>query len=470
MPGRLPGGNQAGTIIFPGVPKHFDVEGAAKFLRNSPVYVTKYAKLIQKRYPEAFKKAGYRFDGNNLQLQTGKTASGAGRFAQRWPIYETVTAYKPEEVKQTASAGGWKPQKPKPSAPAASGRQPAGSGGGSGGVDMTTLAGDSPVIDLSGLDKLNPMVGKYLDPNLAKGGAKLLDMGAADAMAGLQFDPQIQDLRVAQAQAPRDTAQQRRDVGGWYQQVLDSLRTAAGRDTAIQAAGVDSVGEATRAIVSSLGGEANQGSALVGASGQDAVGTLTALGAAQDQYNADLAPLLQSEKAGALSRVEAAGSARLHDLAVKLAQAKGQRGQAEAQGQLQIQQANNGILDSRNKTLIDILGANNALGQQRYSNAFGQETARISAGVSGAKIISDILDAAKPASGASRTYTYAKAPSATKGDWLAQLDQVAQRYAKDPAKAFVAMRNVTNGYGWSVKNPAVMAGLRQIATKYGINF
>lgn len=460
--------NQGSGFRLPGVPKVFpDRESLAKFLRFSPKYVMKHPYLIAKQYPGAFKAAGYtvkaKMDGTMTVYQGGSGLPGVGPHGgpRTEPVKIGTFKLDPKTGRPPgAPAPGTAPKPPTvgtdpTTAPA---------------VDTTagTPSLDAPVIDLSGLDALNPNVGKILSTKLAQGGAKLLGMGAADQIAGLQFDPQIQDLAAQQLQAPRDTAQQKRDVGGWYQQVLDSLRVAGGRDKAAQQAGVDSVGEATKAIVSSLGGEANQGSALVGASGADAVGTLAALGTAQDQYNADLAPLLQSEKAGALSRVEAAGTSRLHDLALKLAQAKGQRGQAEGAARLQIQGENNQILDNRNKTLIDILNANNGLAQQRYSNAFGQETARISAGVSGAKIISDILKSGK--SGTSRTYTYAKAPSATKGDWLAQLDSVAQKFAKDPAKAFIAMRNITNGYGWSVKNPAVMAGLRQVASKYGINF
>ncbi|MCZ2109506.1 MAG: hypothetical protein LC118_08055 [Dehalococcoidia bacterium] len=433
----------SGAIHFPGVPRPFATpEQAAAFLRHSPKYVAKHARLIAQRAPGAFAKAGYTIKGDTLYHEGPRTVRGPGG----GPVQRGAT--KPRTTPAPTPAPG---------------------SGQTTGVDATTTGIDAPVIDLSGLDSLNPNVGQLLSTKLAKGGAKLFRMGAADQIAGLQFDPQIQDLAAQQLQAPRDTAQQKKDVGGWYQQVLNSLRTAGKRDTAATKAGVDSIGEATKAIVGSLGGEANQGSALVGASGADAVGTLAALGAVQDQYNADLAPLLQSEKAGALSRVEAAGTSRLHDLALKLAQAKGQRGQAKGAARLQIQGENNQILDNRNKTLIDILNANNGLAQQRYSNAFGQETARISAGVSGAKIVSDILQASKP-SGASRTYTYAKAPSATKGDWLAQLDSAAQKWSKDPAKAFIAMRNITNGYGWSVKNPAVMAGLKQVASKYGINF
>lgn len=392
-----------GTYQLRGVPKVFRSRASAvQFLRNSPGYVVKQYDYLRKNYKGLLLDAGISKTSQGLtRTKTNPWREGRGRLKSpydRWSdadLREGSTLWgvpKPPGTAAVEPKSAPKPKKAPVNKPPKAPRAPAGSTAGAG--DAGAGLDGAPVVDISGLLKLNPNTSKLLSTSLAGGGAKLFDLSQAGKLAGLQYDAQIQDLATEEVQAPRDTAQQKRDVGAWYGQVLDSLRTAAGRDTAAQKAGVQSVRDATAAIVGSLGGEANQGSALVGAAGADSVGTLSALGTAQDQYNADLDPLLKSERAGALSGVAAAGTARLHDLAVKLAQARGQRGQAEAANRLQLQEQNNNILDNRLKTRLGIVESNNAARQQNFGNAFGIEGSKISAAISGAEILSDALKSA----------------------------------------------------------------------------
>jgi hypothetical protein len=222
------------------------------------------------------------------------------------------------------------------------------------------------MLSTAGLDGLNPNVGQRIDPAMA------------DKLAGLQYDGQIHDEGVLGERQKRDAAQSLGDIGNWYGQALKSQTAAAGRDTAISQAGQKSVGDAVANIVASLGGSANQGSGLVGAAGADSVGTLAALGANEDQYNADLAPLLKTEQAGSLSRQSAKNTSDAQDIAQKIVDLKGQRGQTKAEQLMNIINANNGLDQSRFGNAVSleqaknqVHGANNDLSQTRFGNTMG---------------------------------------------------------------------------------------------------
>ncbi len=332
-----------------------------------------------------------------------------------------------------------------------------------------------PAIDLSGL-ALDPAVNRILPIALAQGGARLLPRGTADDIAGLQYDPIIQDLLVERARAPRDTRQAIGDIGNWYDQVLGSQRTAATRDAAIGRAAKASIGDATEDIVSALGGRANAGSALVGAAGADAVGTLSALGVAQDQYNQDIAPLLRAEGAAARERERSAGTSRLHDLALKIAQAKGQRGQAEGAAGLQIQEANNRILDTRLGRELEIRQANNASRQANFGNRFGLGTAQITAAINGINAITKAVTADTKAAAAgkgkrsSKFVPYRRASDSTKTAAGQDIIGLIEGQKLTPEQALAAASKViVNGYGWSMQNPGVQGLVRAAIRAAGFN-
>jgi hypothetical protein len=240
--------------------------------------------------------------------------------------------------------------------------------GANGTVDLGT-PGLSPATQ-SLISEALAKVGKNIPTSLAQFGAQI-DPATADAIAGEQFDPQIREAQLALARDPLQALQDTKDIKSWYGQAIDALNTAAGRDSAASKAGVNSIGDAASAIVASLGGSANPGAAEAGAAGDNAANTLAAMGTAQDQYNADLAPLLENEKASQMVNQSNKDRAQEQADRVALENLQGQRGQAKTAAADQIRSENNSLAQARAQMLAGILGDNNSLAQQRLSNVLG---------------------------------------------------------------------------------------------------
>jgi hypothetical protein len=221
-------------------------------------------------------------------------------------------------------------------------------------------------VDLRGLGSIAQGLGTQPIP--AALAAKL-----ANETAGAQYDPQIHDLQTELARDPVQAKQNQADIGNWYGQVASARKTAAGRDTAISGAGISSMKDALAAIESSLGGSANAGTGDVANAGENAIGTLTALGANQDQYNADLAPLLALESASAKAKQSAADTLAEQNHQQSLQDAQGARGQLYGQ-----------TLDTNT---MNITNANNALAQQGFSNKLAIQQAAEAAQLSGLKAL-----------------------------------------------------------------------------------
>lgn len=320
-----------------------------------------------------------------------------------------------------------------------------------GGVPQSNPHDSVGTFDPSGLGAAADSVGSVpLDEALAKSGAQLIKdpQKLADALAGLQYDGELRDLNHAKDVNVRQTAQDLHDIGSWYDQALASRKTAATRDTAATAAGSQSVKDADAAIIASLGGDANGGATTIGDAAQASQGTLAAVGAAQDMFNADIQPIVTQERAGQLSAERAAGTKRNSDLATQIADVTGQRGGTVASRLFDIQQMNNSIRDNQLGRLLDIKNANNQLAQQNFNNTLAIQQANLAALATGAKLAAS---GAKPAKG-----SFAGTPASVKA-------QIAQRIftdlqasgAKTPqaAQAIVAAR--LRGAGWDLTNPAV---------------
>lgn len=381
------GTSESQNFKFPGIDRVFrGRDAAAKFLRGQPKYVAKHGYLLKSQFPGAFKQAGYRVkaDGISGKIQvlrsgtyeyktrTGETRTGTPSWT---PVGSFQLDPKTKKPFPTAKPKSTPTATPTPTPQVTPTVAP---------VDPTAPG----VFDTSGFDALNPATAALVDVNsfMQKNAPKQYGAGVAEAQSGLQFDGQLNELRRQQAQAPLDQGQQQKDVGSWYKQVLDSLRTASGRDDTATADAVGSVGDATASIVGALGGEANQGSALVGAAGASAAGTIQAMGHAQDQYNSDMQPLIQLEAAGARSRVAAQGSARSADLAQQLAITLGQKGQSRVTNQFAVDQANNAIISSNLGTRAGLMDQNNKSRQTNFGNAFGVEQAKGAARISGLQL------------------------------------------------------------------------------------
>lgn len=205
----------------------------------------------------------------------------------------------------------------------------------------------------------------------------------AQAMANEQFQPQVNDAQLQVNRDPRQSAQNEADVANWYKQALDAQAKAGQQDQAATQAGVHATDAATQALVQSLGGGANQGSGEVAAAGQNASGTLQALGQAQSNLDSELAPILQAQAAQQRTDQHNIDQTKLENDQQVLRDLQGQRGNAETSAQMQLQSANNSLDQARNQALMGILQYNNSLGQQKFQNELGLTDAQIAAAMNG---------------------------------------------------------------------------------------
>lgn len=225
-------------------------------------------------------------------------------------------------------------------------------------LDLRTLAGLTTVANSLGSD------------------VPLIPTSLADKLAGLAHDTQIHDLGVQAQRQGADAGQSLEDIHHWYDQVGAARGTAATRDHAISDAGQQSVRDAVAGIVSSLGGSANQGSGQVGAAGAEQAGLLAALGSNEDQYNADLKPLLAGESAGALTRQQATNTKSAQDIQQQILDQQGARGQDKANAVLQILGEN-----------ATRRGSNNQLAQNRFQDNLAVQQAQEAAMLDGYKLL-----------------------------------------------------------------------------------
>ncbi len=177
---------------------------------------------------------------------------------------------------------------------------------------------------------------------------KLIPAAMSGKIAGLTFDPQIREALLQQERGKRDTAQAQADIGNWFGQASASQAIAAQRDTAAAGAGRTSVANELNSVLQSLGG--SRGAGVVGASGLADLTELAAQGTSQEQYNADLAPIIKGQEAGQHSRQQALASQAAEKLGSQLIDLRGQKGQATA------------------AALADILTRNNAARQANFGN------------------------------------------------------------------------------------------------------
>jgi hypothetical protein len=306
--------------------------------------------------------------------------------------------------------------------------------------DPGTLAADSKTLGSVPIDEL-----------LSKSGAQALDPKLADALAGLQYDSQLRDLAHQGDVNKLQGEQNSHDIGSWYDQALKSLGTAKTRDAAITQAGLGSVKSADQAILASLGGDASGGASTVASAEQQGEGTLAALGTVQDQYNSDIAPIVTQERAGQLSTERARGSQRASDLAVALANAKGERGGSVASHLMDIRQYNNTIKDNQLQRLLEIKAQNKAAEQQTFNNQLAVQQANLAALATGAKIAGYSTGAKKPAKG-----SFADTPASVKAQIASTIfNDLHGAAPKTPAAAQAIVMARLRGAGWSMTNPNV---------------
>lgn len=222
---------------------------------------------------------------------------------------------------------------------------------------------------------IDPRTGAIIPLGAAQRGARPMTQSEMNALVaslvGNQYTRQTDLISQERDRMEGQNRQNLERLRGWYDQVLGSQGVAAQRDEAFGRAAVESATDATTAIISALGGEANQGSYVAGAAGQENIGNLQAIGTIQNEYNADIAPLLQAEAAGSLAREQALGSSRSRDLALRLSEMQSERGSAEADLRFKLWQANNEILDRRLQNELSIRQMNAGTRQQNFNNRLG---------------------------------------------------------------------------------------------------
>jgi len=212
------------------------------------------------------------------------------------------------------------------------------------------------------------------------GGTGQTPLSEADALAGLQYDAQINALKDQQAQGTNQAAQNQGDISHWYDAVLGAQGTAAQRDHAAAEASKGTLSSEIQGIINSLGGGANEGAGMVGSAGASALGLLGANEQAGDQYNTDLAPLLHEESAGQHRAQKARDDQAAVQLANQLLELQGARGQAKVKALGDIRQQNFGnrlAVQNANAAAaslgINIAQAKSGIAHQRNADKLARE-------------------------------------------------------------------------------------------------
>lgn len=217
---------------------------------------------------------------------------------------------------------------------------------------------------------LSAATGKAIPSSLANFGT-MIDPSTAADYATEQYGPQVAAAQFLVNRDPLQAAQNQKDIGAWYSQVMNALASATGRDQAASTAGVSSISNAAQALAASLGGSANMGTPEVAAAGQNGVNTLSAMGAAQSQFNNDMAPILAAAQAQSAGNQKNMDAVQAQQDRATLAALQSQEGAAQATAGNQITQENNALSQARNSTALGILQYNNGLGQQTLQNLLG---------------------------------------------------------------------------------------------------
>lgn len=228
--------------------------------------------------------------------------------------------------------------------------------------------------------------------SLASRGIQEYTPDMLDSLAGTEsYDSTISSLQGMLDQNTRDTAANIKQIQGWYGQVGQSLKTAAQRDQAIQAASLSSVQDAARAIASSIGGEANPGASMAAQAGAQGAGLVQAMGAANDEFNSDIGPLIAAEGVGRTADAQAEGSRRAQEIAMQIAQTRSEKTSSRGDALLKLAQLNNELNQQRTDRELSIRQANQGLTQQNFQNKQGLYGLAASLGLAGVDSIKGIL-------------------------------------------------------------------------------
>lgn len=249
--------------------------------------------------------------------------------------------------------------------------------------------------DMSGL--LNDIIG--LDPNTGQ----YIPRSMIDQAVSGSYDPAERDLSRSIAKNPAELATALGDIKRWYGDVGKGVTQARNRGASLTQRLVGASGDNARAILGAIGGEAALGGAQVAQTGVNNANTIQALGAIDQQYLNDVAPLLSDEAANASRQTTAQFSQRLRDYQEKLRGLQTEEGGARAKGYLDAIQANNQTAQqafANRASQLQTAGAL-AISNEKAANYLGSAQAKAAASAQnqGVKTLLSRIDKANQAIG-----------------------------------------------------------------------
>lgn len=222
------------------------------------------------------------------------------------------------------------------------------------------------------------------DGSLLDGGAEFLDESLAGKMAEMGYGPAIAALRSELGRMEGFDPEGK--IAPLFGAALKALETAALRDKEINAAGQGSMQQATEAILSSIGGADNLGSGVVGAAGAESLGTLKALGTVQEQFNADMVPVIESEKARAIAGARSRSGAQAQDVRLQLAQLLADQGRTRGEGLMDIRRYNNDLRNQQVDRRFALRQYQDQQGQQSWQREMAEKELGLAALMNDVKI------------------------------------------------------------------------------------
>lgn len=299
--------------------------------------------------------------------------------------------------------------------------------------------------------------GTKLSPGLATMGMTPYGPELLDATTS-GYDAQMSVLQRMIEQSGRDTAANIRQIGDWYGHVGKSLATAAERDKAIQAASLSSVTDAARSVASAIGGEANPGASMAAQAGAQGAGLVSAMGAANDEFNSDIAPLIQAEGVSRQAQERTAGGSRAQELALQLATLRGEKSGARGNAMLELAKLNNELKQQEGQNRIAIQQANAGVDQQDFQNKTGLFGLAMTLGQFGVDVSKLFM---KPPGRAPKTPTPPSSSSLRQAD-VASIQSVAALRETGTLDVQSGVQAVKAAYGITAQSPKA---LRQAAMR-----
>ena len=185
----------------------------------------------------------------------------------------------------------------------------------------------------------------------------IIPRSEAAKMAALQFAPQISSTKAQIAQGNVQAAQDLHDISNWYGQATAQSNAGQAASGAQARQGASSDQNTTSALLAAIGGGANAGAGQVAAAGQSSSALQNALATIAGQGASSMSTALAGASAGASSAQQALNDQANTALQQQLTSLQGQQGDAQASALMQIIQANNATLQQRFSNKLASLSA-----------------------------------------------------------------------------------------------------------------